>query len=445
MGKDWSIDFDAKLHDKFGGDVVRLEPYVNKSTTIKFRHKCGNDYYAVPRGVLKSKVGSCTKCRKRNTGCRKKKSNDDFKREVKALVGDEYSFLDPYTRAHDKIRCRHNKCDNVWLVKPNAFLNGTRCPNIDCIPKKPYKNRAQIEREIRNKTNDEYRMAEPYRGDGEKILFIHRYCGNKWRIKPNDILNGHGCPKCTMTQQWSTQRLACYITGITHGEYELLSEYSSMSEPVRIKHNKCGSIYSTRPASFKEGHRCYNCAMKQVGELRRISSYEFYERVYKLLGSDYEISEFSTRNEKVLVKHKRCGNLWKTAAKNILSGSGCPFCKSSRGERVINLWLKSHNIQTEYQKKFVDCKDQRSLPFDFYLPDYNLVIEYDGRQHFQGYDYFGGEEAYKIRHKHDLIKNKYCEDNNINLLRIPYTVTGEDIGKVIQNKLDELTQLDKVA
>lgn len=74
-----------------------------------------------------------------------------------------------------------------------------------------------------------------------------------------------------------------------------------------------------------------------------------------------------------------------------------------------------------------------------------MVIEYDGRQHFQGYDYFGGEEAYKIRHRHDLIKNKYCEDNNINLLRIPYTVTGEDIGKVIQNKLDELTQLDNVA
>lgn len=439
MGKDWSIDFDIKLHDKFGGDVVRLEPYVNKSTTIKFRHKCGNDYYAVPRGVLKSRVGSCTKCRKRNTGYHKKKSNDDFKREVKTLVGDEYSFLDPYTRAHDKIRCRHNKCGNVWLVKPNTFLNGTRCPNIDCIPKKPYKNRAQIEREIRNKTNDEYRMAEPYKGDGEKIFFVHRYCGTKWKIKPNDILNGHGCPKCAMTQRWSTQRLASYITGITHGEYELLSEYSRMLEPVKIKHNKCGSIYSVQPASFKEGHRCYNCAMKQIGESRRISSDEFYERAHKLLGDDYEVSEFIARDEKVLVKHKKCGNLWKTVAMNILSGSGCPFCKSSRGERIVNLWLKSHNIQAVYQKKFCDCKDQLPLPFDFYLPNYNLLIEYDGEQHYKPSQFFGGEEAYKIRHKHDLIKNKYCEDNNINLLRIPYTVTGEDIGKIIQDKIKELS------
>lgn len=150
-------------------------------------------------------------------------------------------------------------------------------------------------------------------------------------------------------------------------------------------------------------------------------------------------------SEKVKIKHEKCGYLWQVTPMNFIRGTRCPRCRKSHGELAIEAWLNSKNYGYIPQKKFANCKDQRSLPFDFYLSDYNLVIEYDGRQHFQSCDYFGGEEKFRIQRKHDLIKNKYCEDNNINLLRIPYTVTGEDIGEVIQNKLDELTQLDNVA
>lgn len=439
MAKNWGEDFDKKLRAKFGLDVQRLEPYVNKSTKIKFRHKCGNEYYAVPRGVLQSKVGSCTKCRTKNAGFRGKKTDADFKAQVKELVGDEYTFLDPYTRAHDKIRCRHNKCGTIWKVKPNAFLNGTRCTNPNCIPKKPCKSRAQIEKEVRDKTGDEYRMLEPYKGDGEKILFVHRYCGYKWKIKPNDILNGHRCPKCNNTLQWDTHKLALYIENVSHGEYKLLGEYTGMLKPVAIRHKKCGTTFMMQPESFKTGHRCRKCAAKETGTKLKISDSDFYSRVYTLLGHDYEVSGYTSRNESVQVKHKKCGNTWYTVARNLLSGSGCPFCKSSRGERYISNWLRKKSIQYVYQKKFADCKDQRPLPFDFYLPKLNLIIEYDGRQHFhKSDDFFGGSDGYQIRHKHDLIKNQYCKDNNINLLRIPYTVTGIEIGDVISNKIKQL-------
>lgn len=370
MAKNWGEDFDNKLRAKFGLDVQRLEPYVNKRTRIKFRHKCGNEYYAVPSGVLNSKVGSCTKCRTKNTG-RRKKTDADFEEQVKELVGDEYTFLDPYTRAHDKIRCRHNKCGTVWSVKPNAFLNGTRCPNIDCIPKKPYKSRAQIEKEVRDKTGDEYRMAEPYKGDGEKIFFVHRYCGYKWKVKPNDILNGHKCPKCTKQLTWNTEKLASYIRVISNGEYELLGEYTGMLKPVAIRHNRCGNVLMMQPESFRAGHRCRECM-------------------------------------------------------------------ASNGETWISYWLREKSIQYVSQKEFDGCKDKRSLPFDFYLPSYNLAIEYDGKQHFEPTKFFGGEEAYQYLHKHDLLKNQYCKNNNINLLRIPYTVTGDAIGDVISNKIKQL-------
>ena len=77
------------------------------------------------------------------------------------------------------------------------------------------------------------------------------------------------------------------------------------------------------------------------------------------------------------------------------------------------------------------------LPFDFYLPQYNLIIEYDGEQHFKPISVFGGEDAFWTTVTHDAIKNQYCEDNDIDLLRIPYW-EFDNIEKLIKDKLNGL-------
>jgi very-short-patch-repair endonuclease len=68
----------------------------------------------------------------------------------------------------------------------------------------------------------------------------------------------------------------------------------------------------------------------------------------------------------------------------------------------------------------------RKLPFDFYIPEFNMCIEYDGEQHFKAVDYFGGEDGLKIRQIHDRIKTDYCNSNNILLLRIRYDENIEE-------------------
>ena len=60
------------------------------------------------------------------------------------------------------------------------------------------------------------------------------------------------------------------------------------------------------------------------------------------------------------------------------------------------------------------------MPFDFYLPAYNLCIEFDGEQHFKSIKHFGGEKRLSIQKIKDNIKTEYCKNNNIKLLRIPY-------------------------
>lgn len=126
-----------------------------------------------------------------------------------------------------------------------------------------------------------------------------------------------------------------------------------------------------------------------------------------------------------------CGNECYVASSNLIrhSTQSCGCLTDSVGEEIIANILLSHNIKFERQKTFLNCKfiDTNMLAkFDFYLPDYNCLIEYDGIQHYEP-RCFGGctieqaNENFQKTQEHDKYKNQWCEQNNITLIRIPYT------------------------
>ena len=104
-----------------------------------------------------------------------------------------------------------------------------------------------------------------------------------------------------------------------------------------------------------------------------------------------------------------------------IKGSGCPICNNSKGETKILQYLIDNNITYIYQHTYDDCKHIHKLPFDFFIPSHNMCIEYDGEQHFNSVEFFGGDTNLQETQYRDSIKTNYCLDNNINLLRIPYT------------------------
>lgn len=99
----------------------------------------------------------------------------------------------------------------------------------------------------------------------------------------------------------------------------------------------------------------------------------------------------------------------------------CDVCtkKYSSLELMVKSYLEENHVNFITQYKYKDCIDILPLPFDFYLTDYNVLLEIDGKQHFE--PAMGGEKGFEIRQKHDTIKNQYCLDNHIELIRIPYT------------------------
>jgi hypothetical protein len=89
--------------------------------------------------------------------------------------------------------------------------------------------------------------------------------------------------------------------------------------------------------------------------------------------------------------------------------------------------LELNNISFERQKKFDLCRYKNKLPFDFYLTELGICIEYNGIQHYEAIEHFGGENKLKQRKINDKIKKEYCVDNNIPLIIIKYNENVEDI------------------
>lgn len=155
----------------------------------------------------------------------------------------------------------------------------------------------------------------------------------------------------------------------------------------------------------------------------------------ELVNPDIEIiSEYKGLEYNIIVKCKKCGNIWTLNANSLkVNGTRCRKCSYTyKGEDKIIEVLQELECNFICQYKFDDCNDKRPLPFDFYLPDYNIAIEFDGQFH---YEPKFGEENLRQTQEHDKIKNQYCQSHNIDLLRIPYWKSN-NIKEIIKNKLN---------
>ena len=115
-----------------------------------------------------------------------------------------------------------------------------------------------------------------------------------------------------------------------------------------------------------------------------------------------------------------------------MSGVGCTYCKESKGERTVRLLLNNHKIEFKQQHTFPECKNITLLSFDFYLPNFNTCIEFNGRQHYEPIECFGGDRQLEKQLNNDKIKMEYCLNNNIPLIVIKY---DENIKEKLSNIL----------
>ena len=170
---------------------------------------------------------------------------------------------------------------------------------------------------------------------------------------------------------------------------------------------KCSKISSKSGKDKRSDKEWDDIRKEKIVELKKIhnNKYDYSKLVFR--GAEYKVKI-------ICPKHGEFKQLFRS---HYYDENGCPICNNSKGENAIHRFLNEKNIKFESQKKF---KIIGRKSFDFYLPSYNTCIEYDGKQHFEPIEYFGGGKYFKRQKKSDNIKNKFCNDNNIKLIRIPY-------------------------
>jgi very-short-patch-repair endonuclease len=243
--------------------------------------------------------------------------------------------------------------------------------------------------------------------------------------RPDNHLQGKGCKLCGINKLKNlftkTKEKFIEESNLIHNDkYDYSkSEYINDSTKLIITCPIHGD-FEQKPNDHLQGSGCLNCKSNRFSDsMNKKYSTIFIDRAKKVHGDKYDYLEYTAMRKNMTIICKKHGE-FKQRPDNHLKGNGCPSCDNSLGELLIENYLNNLNIKFKKEKKFDGCKNKEKLPFDFYIEEKNIIIEFDGIQHFEPIEFFGGQNGLKYRQKNDKIKNEYCKNNNIRLIRIPY-------------------------
>lgn len=271
-----------------------------------------------------------------------------------------------------------------------------------------------VKSKIKHGEKYDYSKSE-YVNSRTKLVIICPFHGEFLQTPTDHYLCGCGCPECDPTKRIGTEKFI-EISKNIHGEkydYSLVEYGKNNYEPVIIKCNLHG-IFKQKPWAHMRGQGCSECAGN-----KRSTTLDFIEKSKLKHGDlyDYSLVEYITKRIPVRIICKLHGFFEQKPSVH-LDGHGCSICNNSKLELYFRKKLIELGIKFEQNKKFKDCRNVYPLSFDFYLLESNCLVELDGIQHFKPVQRFGGVDRFKMQKKLDGIKNNYCLENNIRLVRL---------------------------
>lgn len=251
-----------------------------------------------------------------------------------------------------------------------------------------------------------------------------KICGTEWYAIAYSIMQGHRCRKCydkrnSKNRMLTIEEVQARINK-NGGECHIIDGYVDTKHKCVVKCDKCGYTWNAMVSDVMRGHGCPICGAKKQGLRTRLTEDEYKKRCYELYGNLYDLSElgYKTMRDKVYPICQKHGKI-EIDAYQFLRGNGCTKCKMRANQTKLSSFLKRNkiNIEDEYNK-FEWLKTERGgrMSLDMYLIDYNAAIEYQGRQHFEPVDKFGGEEEFKKTKERDLNKKNGCCRHGVELI-----------------------------
>jgi predicted Zn-ribbon and HTH transcriptional regulator len=374
------------------------------------------------------------------------RTTESYSQEVWELVGEEYEVLGEFAGVLTPTTHLHNNCGYKWEIRPNNFINGSRCPKCAGNINKTHEEYVE---EVSAIFGDEYEVLSEYISARKTVIHRHNVCGYEWKTLPSAIITkGSRCPKCALTiiaeaNRKSHTEYVAEVNLLTGEEYSVIGDYEGSVKPLLHRHNSCGYEWSATPSNFKQGSRCPICAVTNRAYKLRKKPDDYIAEVKSLVGDGYTvIGEYTTAVTHTLHRHNVCGHEWLAQPYSFLRGHLCPRCSESKGERRVRDYIRFLGYEFLMEEKVPEVRGVGGgfLRFDCVITDISgwaLVVEFDGIQHFEPRDMDGKGLGYAIRQfnrqqEHDRRKDAWAAAQGIPLLRIRYDEFDE-----IETKINE--------
>lgn len=385
-----------------------------------------------------------------------RKTQEEFEKEV-SLASPNTKVIGKYININTKIQFKCLIHDFEFDAFPQNVLRGHGCRKCgnEKQSKKQTKSHDKFIKDIM-KINPNIEVIGQYVNMDTKVQVQCLIDGYIWNADPRKLYRGVQCAVC------SNRKVIEGINDINTTRPDLVQYFKNKNEATHYTSGsekiidvicpECGYEDTIKIENLSRfGFSCNGCYEKKYGRKRVPYGYWNKNTMQQYLNenrSGYKLLDIKTQSDdgssilKVFVKcpnekHPPYWAYWQ----NITSGYMCFLCyiesSMSKGERAAEQVFKKYNYTYETQKRFDDCRDKYTLPFDFYLPDYNLIIEIMGEQHEHPIDYFGGKEAFKKCIIHDKIKRHYLKSHNIDILDIWY-YEFDKMEELITNKIKSI-------
>ena len=263
---------------------------------------------------------------------------------------------------------------------------------------------------------------------------------------PMNHKQGKGCRKCgrEKARKGRSYSLAQFLDLIKqkgHSDLEFVeSSWVNYTTPMSMICPNHGRFEQIPERLFVMGAGCQQCGYQRMAESKRISTEEFIRRSKELHGDrfTYELTEFRGSYSPIKVTCKKHGVIELDPAYYHMQGWGCRECgldmHSSLGEEKISRWLEKEKIAFERQKAFPGLRRTRPLRYDFFINAWNVVIEFNGQQHYQAFEPFGGQKTLELTQESDQIKFNFAQETGLELVIIRYDDHIEDCLERMANR-----------
>jgi len=324
------------------------------------------------------------------------------------------------------VRCK--KCGHEHSCKAQTLLYGSSgCPKCDHLTKPELRKfREQLYLIKVNVLHPNVEVSGEYYNQKSIMHFKNTDCAHEWDTYADSILHNSCCPICAVERRGISQRLSndSFVDRIKgkSPNIMLLSEYKTAKDYIDCECLVCHHKWKARGYNLHTGFGCPNCANKRVGDSSRATQAYFERRLKEAIPTAIPVGKYINSKTPVEIECGECHKIYNGIPFNLYKGEGCPYCNMPHGERMIRNYLDANNILYTFGKRYDGLFGPRggNLSYDFYLKEYDALVEFQGEQHDHPVDKFGGQSQFEIQQEHDRLKREYASQYNIPLLEIWY-------------------------